>query len=415
MNLQNYKSDFPIFQKYPQLVYLDSAATSQKPAQVITSVTSFYEQHNSNIHRGLYSLSQNATTLFEESRKKIAEFIGVTDPSEIVFTGNTTEAINLVAYGWAQPFLQRGDYIVTTEMEHHSNLVPWIRLQEKKGITLIFLPVRIAPGKTQYCLDYRKLLDLNIDKKRIKLLAITHASNILGTVNPVSEISNFLKKNRIHAKILVDAAQSAPHLRINVRKLGCDFLAFSSHKMLGPSGVGVLWAKRDVLEEMEPLFYGSHMIQRVSKQNVQLADIPNKFESGTRNLEGVIGLRSAIDYLENIGLETIQQYEQQLNRSMIDMLKRHKNIVIYGPESIKNRLGVFSFNINGIHAHDVSEILNRFHIAVRTGHHCAQVLMKKLNQAAAIRASLYLYNSEKDIEQLSEGLAITENIFKKKM
>src|SRR6266480_7861622 len=244
--LFNYKNDFPIFKTYPYLVYLDSAATSQKPQQVIDAVKNFYEKHNANIHRGIYDLSQDATDHFENARKTVADFIGAKDPSEIIFTNNASEAINFVAYGWARKFLQTGDIIVTSEMEHHSNIVPWLRLKEEKGIKVIFLPMT-----ENYELNYKKIL--TEDVKKIKLVALTHASNVLGTINPIKDIIAFLKQNNIQAKILIDAAQSIPHMTIDVSNIGCDFLAFSSHKMLGPSGVGVLWAKKELLEEMDPM------------------------------------------------------------------------------------------------------------------------------------------------------------------
>jgi len=404
---KNIKQDFPIFKNHPDLVYLDSAATSQKPQQVIDAVRNFYEFHNANIHRGIYELSQDATELFESTRKKVADFIGAYDSSEIIFTGNASEAMNIAAYGWARKFLQSGDIIVTSEMEHHSNIVPWLRLKEEKGIQIIFLPI-----DHEFRLDYTSLLQRKIDPQKIKLIALAHASNVLGTINPIPKIISFFKKNNIYAKVLVDAAQSVPHMPIDVKSLDCDFLAFSSHKMVGPSGVGVFWAKKEILENMDPLFVGSHMIRTVSKEKATWADIPDMFEVGTRNLEGVIGLGAAIDYLQSVGMETIESYEKELSAYALQMLLNQKSVTLYGPKSIDNRLGVFSFNIANIHSHDVAEIFNRLHIAVRSGHHCAQPLMQFINEPATVRASLYLYNTKEDIDKLAEGIKLVKKTFK---
>ena len=401
------KQDFPIFNTNPDLVYLDSAATSQKPQLVINSVKNFYEQHNANIHRGIYALSQDATERFESARRKVAEFIGAKDPREIIFTSNASEAINLVAYGWARKFLKKGDLIVTTEMEHHSNIVPWQRLKEEKGIEIVFLPI-----DENYRLNYKKLTDLALDLKRIRLITFCHASNVLGTINPIKEILDFLKINNIQSKVLIDAAQSAPHMDINVHNLGCDFLAFSSHKMLGPSGVGILYAKAELLGEMDPLFVGSHMIKSVTKEKATWADIPDKFETGTRNLEGVSGLGTAIEYLQQIGMENIQKHDQELTDYVLTILKHFSDVKLYGPKNGEQRLGVFSFNIANIHAHDVAEILNRSHIAVRSGHHCAQTIMGRIHEPATVRASLYLYNTKEDIDKLAEGIEKVKKMFR---
>lgn len=406
-NLKNIKQDFPIFQRYPNLVYLDNAATSQKPQQVIEAVKEFYEQHNANIHRGMYSLSQDATELFEQARMQVATFVGAASSSEIVFTSNASEAINLVAYGWARKFLHPGDIIITTEMEHHSNIVPWLRLKEEYGIEVVFLPI-----SNTYEIHYQTLLNESIDLQRIKLITIAHASNVLGTINPINDIVDFLKTNNIVCKVLVDAAQSIPHLPVNVTNLGCDFLAFSSHKMLGPSGVGVLWAKKELLEVMDPLLVGSHMVNTVFKDSATWSGIPDKFETGTRNLEGVIGLGAAIKYLQALGLESLMAYEELLTQYALRLFHDSQdNIRLYGPTDSKKRVGVFSFTFKGIHAHDVAEILNRKHIAVRSGHHCAQTVMQFINQPATTRASLYLYNTKEDIEKLFEGFSEVKKIF----
>jgi cysteine desulfurase / selenocysteine lyase len=402
--MKNIKHDFPIFKNHPDLIYLDSSATSQKPQVVIDAVSSFYEKNNSNIHRGIYDLSQIATDMYENVRKKVAGFIGATTEKEIVFTSGATESINFVAYGYAEKFLQEGDSIVISEMEHHSNIVPWQRLKEKKNIDLIFLPIT-----TDGRLDYKSFTG---DFSKVKLLALTHVSNVLGTINPTTEIVSYFKKHGSDAKILIDAAQSLPHLAINVEKLDCDFLVFSSHKMLGPSGVGVLWAKKELLEVMDPLLVGSQMIKRVKKESVLFADVPQKFETGTGNIEGVVGFGTAIDYLQNIGMQTIEDYEKELTEYAIEMFAKQKDITLFGPTTSENRISVFSFAVGNVHAHDTAEILNRLQIAVRSGHHCAQVLMDCLQVSGTTRASFYLYNTKEDIDALIKGIEEVKKTFR---
>lgn len=407
-NVQKVKQDFPIFTNRMGLVYLDSAATSQKPQQVIQAVTDFYTHSNSNIHRGIYDLSNDATNLYESARKKIAVFIGANDPSEIIFTANASEAINVAAYGFARKHLQKNDYIVISEMEHHSNIVPWLRLQKEIGIKVVFLPVT-----ADFRLDYKWLLAQGIEKKRIKLVALTHASNVLGTINPIEEIVDFLQANDIHAKLLIDAAQSVGHMPINVNTLKCDFLAFSSHKMLGPSGVGVLFAKKELLEDMDPMMVGSHMIKTVTKTGATYAKAPEKFEVGTGRLEAVVGLGAAVDYLSSIGMEQITKEEAVLTDYVLQKLAPLENLTLYGSKSTTLRLGVFSFGISGVHPHDTAEILNRMQICTRAGHHCCQVLMQKLNVPATVRASFYLYNTKEDADMLIEGIREVNRVFRR--
>lgn len=401
--MKHLKSDFPIFAHHPELIYLDSAVTSQKPQSVIDAVSHFYTHQNANIHRGLYDLSQQATDLFEATRQKVADFVSATDSSEIIFTSNATEAINVVATGWAEKFLKSGDIIVTSEMEHHSNSVPWLSLKEKIGIKLIVLPI----GK-DYRLDY-KVSD--IDFSRVKLLALAHASNVLGTINPITDIAAYFKRQGADAKLLVDAAQSVPHLPVDVKKLDADFVAFSSHKMLGPSGVGVLYAKKSLLAGMNPLLVGSQMISSVTKDAATWAEAPAKFEPGTRNLEGVIGLGAAIDYLQTIGMPRVAAYEHELTAYALQQFKSQKDVTIFGPTESNDRIGVFSFAIGNIHAHDVAEILNRSHVAIRAGHHCAQPLMETLGVAGTARASTYLYNTAEDIDALMLGIREVKRVF----
>ncbi len=401
------KKDFPIFSNYPNLIYLDSAATSQKPKIVIDAVSDFYTKSNSNVHRGIYDLSDKATGIYETSRKKVAVFIGAKDAEEIIFTGNTSEAINLVAMGYFKKFLKKDDIIVTTEMEHHSNIVPWLRLKEEIGIKLFFVPIT-----KEYSLDYQKIVTSKLPLKKIKLIALTQASNVLGTINPIRAIVKFLKSNNINAKVLVDGAQAIPHLAIDVKKLGCDFYVFSSHKMFGPSGVGVLWAKKEVLRQMDPFMVGSHMISEVTKEKASWADIPDKFEVGTGRLEGVAGLGAAVDYLESMGMKKVEANEKKLCGYTLKTLLRIKSLKLFGKSTAKNRLPVFSFAIGEVHPHDVAEILNRNNIAIRAGHHCAQPLMQVLNTVGTARASLAVYNSQKDIDKLADGIMEVKRIFK---
>ncbi|HVA97057.1 MAG TPA: SufS family cysteine desulfurase [Candidatus Acidoferrales bacterium] len=398
------KNDFPIFKTYPDLVYLDSSATSQKPQAVIDAVSQFYSSKNANIHRGIYDLSQMATDLYENTRKKAAGFIGVKDSSQIIFTTGATEALNMVAFGWAKKILQKGDIIVLSEMEHHANIVPWQQLKKSNGVELYFLPL-----DKEYRLDYKKVEDLPAQK--VKLLSLSHISNVLGTVNPLEEIIPFFKKKNPEIKVCIDAAQSVPHFQLNVEQLDCDFLTFSSHKMLGPAGVGVLYARKELLEVMDPLIFGGSMITQVTKEDATWAEIPDKFEAGTRNTEGVAGFGAAIDYLHQIGFKKIQEREEAITRYALEMFGRQKDVRLFGPAISDNRIGVFSFAIANVHPHDVAEILNRSHIAVRTGHHCAMPLMKVLGVFGTARASFYLYNTREDIDRLQEGIEEVKKTF----
>lgn len=400
-----YKKDFPIFQTYPEFVYLDSAATSQKPQTVIDAVSDFYISKNANIHRGIYRLADAATNAYEQTRIKVSKFINAESEKEIIFTGNTNQSINLVVQGWAKKFLKEGDIIVISEMEHHANIVPWLRLQQEIGIKVFFLPIT-----SDYRLDYTKILDADV--KKIKLVALSHASNVLGTINPIEEIVVFFKKNAMHAKILIDAAQSVPHFPVDVQELGIDFLAFSSHKMLGSSGVGVLWAKAELLEQMDPVFVGSHMVKKVTKDDFSFVNLPDTFEVGTGNLEGVVGLGSAIDYLEKIGFENIYNQEQELINYVLERFKTVPYIKLYGAQNDDNRLGIFSFNIQSAHPHDIAQIMDSFGICIRSGHHCAQPLMQVLGVNATARASFYIYNTKEDVDRLLEGITLVKKTLK---
>jgi cysteine desulfurase/selenocysteine lyase len=397
------KQDFPIFSSYPDLVYLDSSSTSQKPKQVIEAVSDFYTFRNANIHRAVYKLAELATETYENTRMQVGEFINARSSNEIVFTKNTNEAINFVAHGWGRKFLKSGDVIVLSEMEHHANIVPWLRLRDEIGVELLFLPFNKGCR-----------LDYQVSEKyfgKIKLVAITHASNVLGTINPLNKIILYYKKNT-DAKFLIDAAQSFPHLGIDVQKSGVDFVVFSGHKMLAPSGIGVLWAKENLLENMEPLAVGSHMISTVTKKKAVWADVPDKFEAGTGNLEGVAGLSAAFSYLEKVGFENIILYENDLTVYALKRFRELDFVTLYGPKDVADRLGIFSFGIANSHPHDIAQILDRDNIAIRSGHHCAQVTMDALGVPATARASFYIYNTKEDIDRLMEGIKLVKKTLK---
>jgi cysteine desulfurase / selenocysteine lyase len=402
----NHKVDFPIFKHHPELVYLDSAATSQKPQVVIQTVTDFYKRHNSNVHRGLYGLAQTAEELYEGTRQKLAEFIGARSSDEIILTSNASTAINLVALGYAEKYLREGDVIVTSQMEHHSNFVPWVQLAKQKKLFLYVLPL-----DAEYHLDFRAVLDSGWPLHKIKLVALTHASNVLGTINPIAEIIASYKSAGITAKLLIDGAQSAPHLPIDVQKLDCDFFAFSSHKMLGPSGVGVLWGRGELLKNIDPVFVGSHMIAQVSKDDLSWAEAPAKFEVGTGNIEGVVGLGAAVEYLNKIGMSKLQSQEKELVEYGLKKLTQVEGLTLYGATDPANRLAMFSFGLAGIHPHDIAEILSQNNICVRAGDHCARPLMRSMNVPGTVRASLYLYNTTQDIDQLVEGIEKVKKVF----
>ena len=403
------RADFPILRReidgYP-LIYLDNAATTQRPRQVIEAVSRFYEEQNANVHRGVHTLSYEASVAYEEAHAKVAEFIGAGGPEEIVFTRNATEALNLVAYAWGLWELQEGDEVLLTVMEHHSNLVPWQALRRLKGITLRFLDV-----------DERGQLRLEELPKlltpKTKLVGVVHASNLLGTVNPVAEIAE--EAHRVGALVVVDAAQSVPHLPVNVKELGCDFLAASGHKMLGPTGTGFLYAKRELLEEMEPFLYGGGMIETVTLEDTTWNRLPWKFEAGTPNIAGGIGLAAAVEYLQGLGMEQVYRHERELLEYALEKLAQIEGLELYGPPPRPqevNRLGIISFNLEGVHPDDVALVLNSHGIAIRSGHHCTQPLLRRLGIPHAARASFYIYNTKEEIDRLAEALEETKRIFK---
>ena len=392
------KKDFPIFFD-SDLVYLDNAATTQKPQSVLDEVDSLYRDANANVHRALYSLGSEATKRFENSRKKVAKYIGANSEKEIVFTSGTTESINLLARSIGNT-LKPGDEILISEMEHHSNIVPWQMTAQRTGATLKYLSIK-ETGE----------LDISNPEKyftsNTKIISLTHMSNVLGTINPIKKLS--AKAHQVGAIMIVDGAQGASHLPVDVKELGCDFYAFSGHKMLGPTGIGVLWGKTEHLEEMDPFMGGGEMIDTVTMESSTWNDIPYKFEAGTPNFAQAVGLGAAIDYLQNIGMDNIAAHEQMLIEYALGKLNQIDGLRIHG--STKDRGGVISFNIDGIHPHDLGQFLNEDNIAIRVGHHCAQPLLKTLGETATARMSFYIYNDESDVDKFCESLVTIKNYF----
>ena len=402
LDVEAIRDDFPILKQKidPPLVYLDSAASSQKPNRVIEALSEYYRSYNANIHRGIYRISEKATAMYEESRKKIARFINARRPRQIIFTRNTTESINIVAYSWGNANLRAGDEILVSVMEHHSNLVPWQLLAQRTGAKLQFIEVTDE--------GFLHLEDLNrLLTERTKLVAITHVSNVLGTVNPVQSITS--AAHAVGAKVLIDAAQSVPHLPVDVQAINCDFLAFSGHKMCGPTGIGVLYGKLDLLEEMPPFLGGGSMIRTVQRERSTYADLPQKFEAGTPSIAQAIGLGAAVDYLNDIGLDAIHPHEQDLLEYAHQKLSEIEGITIYGPKP-RHRVGAITFNLDRIHAHDVAGILDQDGVAIRAGHHCTQPLMQRFGVIATARASFYLYNKLEEVDSLYDGLLNVQKI-----
>ena len=387
------KNDFPIFKNNPKLIYLDSSATSQRPKQVIKALKDFYERDNANVGRGVYTLAERAMEKYNKARKTIAKFINA-EEKEIVFTKNTTESLNLLAYTLKSIIPKGKDEIVLTEMEHHSNLVPWQQLAKREGFKLKFIKM-----KENFTLDIEDAKEKITDKTAI--LAFTHVSNVLGTINPAKELIKLAKSKE--ALTIVDAAQSIQSLKIDVQDLNCDFLAFSSHKMLGPGGIGVLYGRKELLEKLEPFNFGGGMIKEVSLENSEFTNTPEKFEAGTQNIAEAIALAEAIEYLEKIGLENIHNWEKELVNYAIKKINEIEDIDIYHTKD-KDYVGIISFNIKGIHPHDVASLLSDSGIAIRAGHHCAMPLMKKLEVTGTCRASFYIYNTFEDADSLVEAL-----------
>ena len=405
MDVRRIRQDFPILGRQVHgkpLVYLDSAATSQKPKAVLDALLSYYTNSNANIHRGIHTLSEEATGLYERARQKVAHFIGAPKPDTVIFTRNTTESINLVAQAWGRKHIAGGDEILLTEMEHHSNLVPWQMLAQAQGATLRFIPIQ-PDGR----LDLGQLPQLLGPKT--KLVSLTLMSNVLGTINPVKEILQ-----AAHAKgipVLVDGAQGVPHLPMNVLELNCDFLAFSAHKMLGPTGVGVLYAKEALLEEMDPFLGGGDMIRDVWLDHSIWNDIPWKFEAGTPNIADVVAFGAAIDYLEQIGMGEIRRHEEEIAALAFKKLGAIEGLTLHGPRDLRDRGAVLSFEVKGLHPHDLGQILDSEGVAIRAGHHCCKPLMRKMGVVATARASFYLYNTPEEVDALVQAIQKAKEVF----
>lgn len=409
-DLSSCKKDFPIFERKVRggnsLIYLDSGATSQKPNSVIEAESNFYRTVNAAVHRGAHLLAEEASEAYESAREKVAAFIGARS-NEVIFTKSATESLNIIAYSFGNPDsrinIKAGDQIVVTEMEHHANLIPWQQLAKRTGAELRWLSVT-AVGR----------IDLtNLDQvitKKTKIVAITHQSNVLGSILPVETI---VKASRaVGALVVLDACQSAPHFALDVKKLDIDFLAFSGHKTLGPTGIGVLWGKFNLLEKLEPSLFGGSMVDSVTMESATWAATPRKFEAGVPNMAQAVGLSAAIDYLNQIGMHNIAQHEQDLTSYLLKGIISISGVKVIGPVDMKDRGGVVSFTVDGVHPHDVGQVLDQYGIAVRTGHHCAWPLMRKLNLVGTTRASLYLYNSKSDVDSLLESIEKVKSYFK---
>jgi len=401
LNIEQIRNDFPILQRKihnKPLIYFDNAATSQKPKQVIEAMDDYYKNHNANIHRSIHQMGEEATELYEKAHEKTADFINADSYQNIVFTKNTTESLNILAYSLTSK-LKKGDEITISQMEHHSNFVPWQQLAKQRGLKLNFIRIDEEGN-----LDKNSVQE-NINKKT-KIVSLTHVSNVLGTINPIKEIAEIAHENS--ALMVVDGAQSVPHMPIDVKSLDADFLAFSGHKMLGPTGIGVLYGKKELLEEIPPFLYGGEMIREVKFDDTTFNELPWKFEAGTMNIAEAAGLSAAIDYLKNIGMEQINKRDKELADYAMMQLKELGWIKIYGP---RERGSVIAFNVDNVHAHDVAQILDSEGIAVRAGHHCCMPLMSVLGLAATARASFYLYNTEKEIDTFIEALYKVKKIF----
>ncbi len=394
-NIGDYRKDFDILNS-GDYVYFDNAATSQRPNQVLDAISNFYRTSNANPLRGLYDWSMAATEMYEDSRRVVADFIGANSPEEIIFTRNTSESLNLVAYSYGLDNVSEGDEVVISVMEHHSNILPWQMVCRKKNAKLVYLEPdeEGVISKEEY---ESKITD------RTKVVAIGHVSNVMGVTNPVKEIAAYAKSKG--AIVVVDGAQSTPHMRVNVQELGADFFAFSGHKMLGPMGIGVLYGKKDLLENMSPFLTGGEMIEYVTRTDATYAELPHKFEAGTVNASGAVGLAEAIRYLQNVGFEAIEAQEQKLTALLMEGMSKLPYIKIYGSKDPKKHCGIVTFTIDGVHPHDISSVLNDDHVCIRAGHHCAQPLMQFIGAGSTARASLYFYNTEEEVKIFLEKLA----------
>ena len=407
-SFENIRKDFPILKRTVRdnkpLVYLDNASTTQKPNQVIDAITDYYQNHNANIHRAVYALAEESTEAYESARDKIANFVNVKNRQEIIFVRGTTEAINLVAYAWGRSHVDEGDIIVTTEYEHHSNIVPWQLLTQEKRAKLEYIGM---DDNGELILDD---LDKYLATGKVKLVTFSLMSNVLGTITDAKKIIEKCKAAGVLT--LIDGAQAVPHMKVDLDTLGCDFFAFSGHKMLAPTGVGILWVRKPVLQTMNPFHGGGDMIREVHKYETTWNDLPYKFEAGTPNIADVIGFGAAIDYLTKIGMDNVRQHEIELTKYAMEKFAKIPGLQIYGTKDIAKRGGVISFNFADVHPHDVADIIDKEGISLRSGHHCAQVLMERLNVAATSRASFYIYNTKEDVDALIDSLNIVAKVFK---
>ena len=407
-SFENIRKDFPILKRTVRdnkpLVYLDNASTTQKPNQVIDAITDYYQNHNANIHRAVYALAEESTEAYESARDKIANFVNVKNRQEIIFVRGTTEAINLVAYAWGRSHINEGDIIVTTEYEHHSNIVPWQLLTQEKRAKLEYIGM---DDNGELILDD---LDKYLATGKVKLVTFSLMSNVLGTITDAKKIIEKCKAAGVLT--LIDGAQAVPHMKVDLDTLGCDFFAFSGHKMLAPTGVGILWVRKPVLQTMNPFHGGGDMIREVHKYETTWNDLPYKFEAGTPNIADVIGFGAAIDYLTKIGMDNVRQHEIELTKYAMEKFAKIPGLQIYGTKDIAKRGGVISFNFADVHPHDVADIIDKEGISLRSGHHCAQVLMERLNVAATSRASFYIYNTKEDVDALIDSLNIVAKVFK---
>jgi cysteine desulfurase/selenocysteine lyase len=408
LDVERIRADFPILQRQvngKRLVYLDNAASSQKPRQVIDALVHFYTYLNANVHRGVHTLSVEATDAYEAARERVGRFIGCRDPLEIVWTRNTTEGLNLVAACWGRANLRPGDEIVATLLEHHSNLVPWQRIAQERGAHIRLVRLT-ADGRVDLD-EFERLLS-----PRTRVVAIAHASNVLGTISPLADIAD--RAHAAGALVVVDGAQSVPHVPTDIADLGVDFLAFSGHKMLGPMGSGVLWGRRELLEAMPPFLGGGGMIREVYEDHATWAPLPEKFDAGTPSVADSIGLAAAVEYLDEIGMQQVRAHEIELTGYALDQLSRIPDVVVYGPRDPRQRTGVVSFNLDGVHPHDAGTVLDEAGVAVRAGHHCCQPLHRSLNVAATLRASFYIYNTLDEVDALVDALATARRLYQRK-
>ena len=400
------RKDFPLFQEMPSLAYLDNAATTQKPRAVLEALDHYYRNSNANVHRSVYGLAEMATNAFESARRRVQSYLKASSPREIIFTRGTTEGLNLLAFSLSELLLQEGDIVLVTTLEHHANFVPWQQAAERRGARML-----VVPAQKDGTLDeaFLAALDESGDAERVKILAASHVSNAFGTVNPVRALSDWCRRRG--AAFVLDGAQSVPHMPVDVNVTGADFLVFSGHKVYGPMGSGVVWGREEWLEKMPPWQTGGEMISMVRPERSTWNELPYKFEAGTPDVAAAVGLAAALDWIEGIGMDRLEAWEAELDRYAFETLKNMENLTLYGPEDVSRRKAVYSFNLDGIHSHDVAQLLDGQNVAVRSGHHCAQPAMRFLEIPSTARASLAAYNTKEDIDRLASGLRKVQEYF----